>query len=105
MAEEQRPPARPPGLSAGALTPGRPPTNGSVAGTRGDNSGQVEGAMAVAVEALHDLAQRAASDALYDMAGRISSHSGSGSGSHSSSNGSGPSDRHPSLLIGTWYTS
>mgnify|MGYP003460272539 FL=1 len=50
-----------PGLPEGALTPGPPPTHGSVAGTRGDTDGQVAGAMAAAVEALHGLAQGAAS--------------------------------------------
>ena len=50
-----------PGLPEGALTPGPPPTHGSVAGTRGDTDGWAAGAMAAAVEELHGLAQGAAS--------------------------------------------
>ena len=53
-----------PGLPEGALTPGPPPTHGSVAGTRGDTDGQVREAMAAAVEALRGLVQNASSEAL-----------------------------------------
>ena len=69
-----------PGLPEGALTPGPPPTHGSVAGTRGDTDGQVRVAMAAAVDALHGLAERAASEALYEAADRISSSSSSSEG-------------------------